>query len=86
MSYVINKDLPYRETANRFERYLYGGANVLFFLSETPPGKRSNLHTYPYDEGFVAQEREVTFTVGDATFEAKSGQILVLPAGVPTSS
>jgi quercetin dioxygenase-like cupin family protein len=86
MSYVINKDLPYRETANRFERYLYGGANVLFFLSETPPGKGSNLHTYLYDEGFVAQEREVTFTVGDATFEAKSGQILVLPAGVPTSS
>jgi mannose-6-phosphate isomerase-like protein (cupin superfamily) len=32
---------------------------------------------------FVIQEGEVTFTVGDETIQAKDGQILVVPAGVP---
>jgi mannose-6-phosphate isomerase-like protein (cupin superfamily) len=32
---------------------------------------------------FVIQEDEVTFTVENAIVEAASGQILVVPAGVP---
>jgi mannose-6-phosphate isomerase-like protein (cupin superfamily) len=46
-------------------------------------GGGPDLHTHPYAEVFVIQEGEVTFTVGDETIEAKDGQILVVPAGVP---
>jgi len=83
VTHVIDKDdLSHSETGHRFEGYLYGGANVSFFLIDTPRGDGSGLRTHPYDEVFVAQEGEVT-TVGDATIEAKGGQILVVPAGVP---
>jgi hypothetical protein len=41
------------------------------------------LHTHPYDEVFVVQEGDLTFTVGDVIVEAKGGQIVVAPAGTP---
>ena len=68
---------------HRFEGYLSGGANVSFVGADTPPGGGPSLHTHPYEEVFVVQEGELTFTVGDATVEAKSGQIVVAPAGMP---
>jgi quercetin dioxygenase-like cupin family protein len=84
MTHVIDKDeLPHSGSAHRFEGYRYGDANVSFFLSETAPGSGPELHTHPYAEVFVVQEGELTFTVGDATIEAKGGQIVVAPAGVP---
>ena len=84
MTYVINKDeLPHGGTPHRFEGYLYGDANVSFFLNETPPGSGPELHKHPYEEVFVVQEGELTFTVGDDSIEATGGQIVVAPAGVP---
>ena len=84
MAHVIEKEeLPHSETAHRFEGYLHGDANVSFFLIDAPPGGGPGLHTHPYEEVFVIQDGEVTFTVGDATIEAKSGQIVIVPAGVP---
>jgi mannose-6-phosphate isomerase-like protein (cupin superfamily) len=84
MIHVIDRDeLPHSGSAHRFEGYLYGDANVSFFLSETPPGQGPKLHTHPYAEVFVVQEGEATFTVGDAKIEATGGQIVVVPAGVP---
>jgi quercetin dioxygenase-like cupin family protein len=84
VTHTVNRDeLPHSETAYKFEGYRHGGANVSFFLSETPPERGPGLHTHPYEEVFVVQEGELTFTVGDATIEATSGQILVVPAGVP---
>jgi mannose-6-phosphate isomerase-like protein (cupin superfamily) len=41
------------------------------------------LHTDPYEEIFVMLEGDATYTVGDATIEARAVQILVAPAGVP---
>ena len=80
MRLIIDKDeLP----ARRFEGHRHGGANVSFFLSETPPGRGPGLHTHPYDEVFVVEEGELTFTVGDATVEARGGQIVIAPAGTP---
>ncbi len=76
-------ELPHNETAYRFEGNLYGVADVSFFLSDTPPGKGPSLHEHPYDEVFVVQTGKLTFTVGDATVEAKEGQIVVVPAGTP---
>ena len=80
---VASDELPHSGSAHRFEGYLHGDANVSFFLSETPPGEGSRLHTHPYEEVFVVQEGALTFTVGDAAVEAPSGHIVVAPAGVP---
>ena len=84
MAHVVGRgDLPHSATAHRFEGHLHGGANISFFLIDAPTGGGPDLHTHPYAEVFVIQEGEVTFTVGEETIEAKDGQILVVPAGVP---
>jgi mannose-6-phosphate isomerase-like protein (cupin superfamily) len=77
---IINNDeLP----AHRFEGHLYGGADVSFFLSNTSPGRGPGLHAHPYDEVFVVEEGQLTFTVGDPTIRAKAGQIVIVPTGTP---
>ena len=84
MAKVIHKDeLPHSETAHRFEGHEQGDANVSFFLIDSDRGGGPDLHTHPYAEVFVIQDGEVTFTAGDETIEAKAGQIVVVPAGVP---
>ena len=80
---IAREELPHSGTAYRFEGNSYGGADVSFFLSETPPGRGPQLHRHPYDEVFVVQEGGLTFTVRDATIEATGGQIVVAPAGTP---
>jgi quercetin dioxygenase-like cupin family protein len=84
MTHVIDKnELAYSGNAYKFEGYRYGDTNVSFFLTDGPPGSGPKLHEHPYAEVFVVQEGELTFTIGDTTIEATSGQILVVPAGVP---
>lgn len=46
-------------------------------------GGGPRLHRHPYEEIFVIQEGQVTFTVGSATVEARAGQIVIVPKGVP---
>jgi mannose-6-phosphate isomerase-like protein (cupin superfamily) len=77
--------LPHSGSAHRFEGHLYGDADVSFFISDTPPGKGPSLHTHQYAEVFVIQEGELTFTVGETAIKATDGQIVVAPAGTPTS-
>ena len=84
MAHIIEKDeLPHSGTAHRFEGYLHGEMDVSFFLSDTAPGKGPDLHKHPYDEVFVLQEGELTFTVGEDTLKATGGQIVIAPAGAP---
>jgi quercetin dioxygenase-like cupin family protein len=84
MAHIIDRDeLPHSETAHRFEGHPNGEAEVSFFLIDAPGGSGPGLHTHPYAEVFVIQDGEVTFTAGDETIEAKAGQIVVVPAGVP---
>jgi quercetin dioxygenase-like cupin family protein len=84
MSQVIgNEELPNNGSVYTFEGYLDDDVDVSFFLSETAPGKGPDLHKHPYDEVFVVQEGELTFTVGDETIEAAGGQIVIAPAGEP---
>ena len=84
MTYVIATDeLPHGAIAHKFEGHRYGDVNVSFYLVDSPPGSGAGLHTHPYEEVFVVQEGEATFTVGDARFEVTGGQIVVVPAGVP---
>jgi mannose-6-phosphate isomerase-like protein (cupin superfamily) len=79
VTHTVSRDeLPHSETAYKFEGYRHGDVNVSFFLSETPPERGPGLHTHPYEEVFVVQEGELTFTVGEAAIEATGGQILVV--------
>jgi quercetin dioxygenase-like cupin family protein len=80
---VAKDERPHSGSAYTFEGYRHGGANVSFFLSDTPLGGGPCLHTHPYDEVFVVQESELTFTVWDTTVKAEGRQILVAPAGAP---
>ncbi len=79
---IDNDELPHSGATSKFEGYRYGGANVSFFIVDTPPGSGPKLHKHPYEEVFVVQEGTATFTAGDETIEAKGGQIVVVPAGV----
>jgi quercetin dioxygenase-like cupin family protein len=80
---ISNEELPNNGTVLKFEGYLNGDVDVSFFLSDTAPGKGPELHKHPYDEVFVVQEGELTFTVGDETIEATGGQVVIAPADVP---
>jgi len=71
------------ETARVFDGFQYGDTNVSFFLINAPPGEGPSLHLHPYEEIFVIQDGQVTFTVGDSTIEATAGQIVIAPAGIP---
>ena len=81
LPHIISKEeLP---NGNKFEGYRYGDVNVSFFLVDTPPDSGPVLHTHPYEEIFVVQEGEATYTVGDDTIVVSAGQIVVAPANVP---
>jgi len=47
------------------------------------PGGGPKLHRHPYEEVFVVQEGNATFTAGEETIEVSGGQVVVVPAGVP---
>ena len=83
---MLTRTSPYGTIAHRFEGHRYGDVDVSFFLVDSPPGGGAVLHTHPYEEIFVTLEGNATFTVGDDTIEVSAGQIVVAPAGVPTSS
>ena len=55
-------------------------------MVDAPPGSGPKLHKHPYKEVFVVQEGTVTFTAGDDVIEARGGQVIVVPAGVPHKS
>ena len=84
MAQVISHDeLPNNGSVYTFEGYQYADVDVSFFLSDTAPGKGPDLHKHPYDEVFVVQEGELTFTVGEETIKATGGQIVIAPTGAP---
>lgn len=45
------------------------------------PEKGRNSH--PYEEVFIVQEGQATFTLGSDSIEVTAGQIVIAPAGVP---
>jgi quercetin dioxygenase-like cupin family protein len=59
------------------------GASVSFFITNFARGQGPKLHRHPYEETFIVQEGEGTFTVGKETVAARAGQIVVVPADTP---
>ena len=83
MTRVIDIADPARgDDPNEFQGY-HHDAGVSFIVVDAPPGSGPRLHKHPYEEVFIVQEGEATFTVGDEVIEASGGQIVVAPAGVP---
>lgn len=81
---VIQRDtLPLVGGAHELEGYLHGDVPVSLIFVDGPPGSGPKLHRHPYAEVFVIQEGQATFTVGEDVIEARAGQILIAPAGVP---
>ena len=84
MAQLISKDeLPFDGYTWEFQGYRYGDTNVSFIIVEAQPGQGPKLHSHPYEEIFIVQEGQATFTVGHATIEVAAGQIAIAPAGVP---
>jgi mannose-6-phosphate isomerase-like protein (cupin superfamily) len=80
----VNLDeLPYSGSSHELEGYLLGDVPASLIFFDGAPGSGPKLHSHPYPEIFVVQEGQALFTVGDELFEARGGQILVAPAGVP---
>jgi len=55
----------------------------LIRVSTDLEGDGPALHRHPYAETFVIHRRRALFTIGDETFLARGGQILVAPPLVP---
>ncbi len=76
------EDLPGGRKSEVFHGHEQG-ASVSFFLSHGDPGDGPSLHRHPYEEIFIVQGGEATFTLGEETIEARDGDILVVRAGMP---
>lgn len=63
-------------------RDLAGGPFSLIWV-EAKPGEGPRLHRHAYEEMFVVIEGEVTFTADGETIRASTGNVVVVPAGVP---
>jgi mannose-6-phosphate isomerase-like protein (cupin superfamily) len=46
------------------------------------PGGRVRLHRHPYEEVFVVQAGEATFTLGDEERVVRPPEVVVAPAGL----
>jgi mannose-6-phosphate isomerase-like protein (cupin superfamily) len=75
-------DPGYGEDANEVQGHNHNAA-VSVIVVDAPPGGGPRLHRHPYEEVFVIQEGTATFTAGDETIQASSGQVVIVPGGVP---
>lgn len=56
---------------------------LILFVTIEEVGAGPSWHVHPYDELFVLTEGRARFTVGDATFDAGAGDVVMGPAAVP---
>ena len=81
-AWVLDLADPTRgDDANEFQGH-HLGAGVSIIVVDVPPGGGPRLHRHPYEEVFLIQEGTATFTAGDDEVEVRSGQVVVVPAGV----
>jgi quercetin dioxygenase-like cupin family protein len=81
---VINQDqLPFSVIAREIQGEELDGAGVSLIFVDAPPGRGPRLHTHPYDTVFIVQAGEATFYAGDDEHQARPGDIVRIPAGIP---
>lgn len=85
MNYTLldREDLPYDGNTYEFQGIEHLDTNVSFIWVDMRPGSTIRLHKHPYEEIFIIQECQATFTVGSATLEARAGQVIIVPADIP---
>jgi len=84
MTQIISKeDLPFDGYTWEFQGYQYSDTKVSFIIVEAQPGEGPKLHSHPYEEIFIVQEGQATYTVGESTIEVIAGQVGVAPANMP---
>jgi mannose-6-phosphate isomerase-like protein (cupin superfamily) len=76
------KALPHTKHAHEFIGGDHGDVPFSLIFIHAPPGAGPELHQHPYPEVFVVEDGEARFVVGDETFTARTGQIVVGPAEV----
>ena len=59
------------------------GATISLILDESSPGQGPRLHRHPYDETWVVQEGILTFQLGEEQVKGRTGDIVIVPPGVP---
>jgi mannose-6-phosphate isomerase-like protein (cupin superfamily) len=83
MIVVRRAELPVNEFTREFEGMRHGGVGLSLVLTEAKPGQGPGLHTHPYDEVHVVHEGKALFAGGGSRGVLSSGDIIVIPAGVP---
>ena len=79
MQILEQAQLPWSEIAHELVGAEHGiGITILFVDAE--PGRGPALHKHPYDEIFIVQEGQATFTIDGEQHEASPGEILVAHA------
>jgi mannose-6-phosphate isomerase-like protein (cupin superfamily) len=58
-------------------------AGICVIVVDAAPGDGPALHRHPYEEVFVVQEGEATFTLGGEQRVVRGGEVVVAPPGVP---
>ena len=59
------------------------GATISLILDRSEPGHGPRLHRHPYDETLVVVEGNLTFQVGEDRLQGSSGDVVIVPPGVP---
>jgi mannose-6-phosphate isomerase-like protein (cupin superfamily) len=81
---VISQDqLPLSSIARELVGDDHGGIGVCIIFVDAPPGGGPGMHKHPYEEIFILQEGEATFTAGDEERRATAGEIVIVPAETP---
>ena len=65
---------------------LYGadhGATISLIFDNSEPGVGPRLHRHPYDETWVVEEGTVTFQSGEERFQARAGDVVIVPPDAP---
>jgi quercetin dioxygenase-like cupin family protein len=59
------------------------GATISLIFDKSEPGQGPRLHRHPYDETWVVEEGTVTFQSGDERFQARAGDVVIVPPDAP---
>jgi mannose-6-phosphate isomerase-like protein (cupin superfamily) len=82
--YVIDQnELPLSVIAREFIGEDNGGVGISVLLIDAPPGHGPRLHRHAYEEVFIVQEGQATFTAGDDERQVGAGEVVVVPPDTP---
>jgi mannose-6-phosphate isomerase-like protein (cupin superfamily) len=59
------------------------GASISLVLDHSEPGHGPRLHKHTYDETWVVIAGNLDFQAGEQTFEARPGDIVIVPPETP---